>query len=307
MSISKEIKVSIIIVNYKTKKLIRDCLKSLYLYSSDFDLEVIIVDNNSNDNIKDMLSFEFPSVKYIQNKVNVGFGAANNVAIKQAKGKYLFLLNPDTIILNDAVTIFYDYCEENKNIGCIGGFLEDTEGNQIHSYGKFLNYWYDLFYSFGYSIKKLLNLKNTKFITPTYQKYGESIEVDYITGADLFVSKETLEQIGVFDESFFMYSEETDLQYRMKIKGLKRIVIPKARIIHLEGKSFALSNSRRIMMNVSKLKYVKKHKGILAYILMKSVYLVSASIALFSDTYYKEYSYTDNINYIKCLFNNDYQ
>lgn len=306
--ILKEVTISIIIINYKTKELVANTINSIYQYTQDISFEIIVVDNNSKDGICELLRKQYPKVKFIQNTQNSGFGSANNIAIKQAQGQYLFLLNPDTLLLNNAIKYFYDYCEVNKDkkIGCLGGYLEDMEGHTIHSYGSFLNYWYDVAYIVGYNLKKLLNLKRTKFVKPIYQKFVNPIEVDYITGADLFIPRDVLEEIGVFDEEFFMYSEETDLEYRMMKNGYTRIVIPEPRIIHLEGQSFSLSNSRRIMMNVSKFKYVKKHKTIFHYWIMKSAYLLSGLIGTFSDLYYKEYSFTENIKYIKYLVKNEY-
>ncbi len=304
-----EIDVSIIIVNYKTDKLVKECLSSLFIYTRGITFEVTVVDNDSDDNIEEVLLTEFPTVEFIKSRTNVGFGAANNLAMKKATGKYIFLLNPDTVLLNNAIKIFYDYCEvreSQRDIGCIGGFLEDVDGGNIHSYGKFLNFSYDLFYTIGYSIKKLFYLKNTKFITPLYVKYTKSIDVDYITGADLFIPRDTLKDVGNFDESFFMYSEETDLQYRMMKKKYRRVVIPGPRIIHLEGQSFSLSNSRRVMMAISKFIYVKKNKTRLHYIVMKTTYLISGAIGAISDLYYKEYSSGENIKYLKCLVKNEY-
>lgn len=304
----KEVTVSIIIVNYKTKDLVMNAINSIYKYTQDILFEIIVVDNNSKDGIGELLTKQYPYIKFIQNPQNSGFGSANNIAIRQALGKYIFLLNPDTLLLNNAIKYFYDYYEMNKDkrIGCLGGFLEDTEGNTIHSYGNFLNYWYDVAYIAGYNLKKLFNLKRTKFIRQTYQKFDNPIEVDYITGADLFIPRDVINDIGLFDKEFFMYSEETDLEYRMMKKGYKRIVIPEPRIIHLEGQSFSLSNNRRIMMNVSKFKYVKKHKTIFHYWIIKSVYLISGLIGTFSDLYYKEYSFAENMKYVKCLVKNDY-
>jgi GT2 family glycosyltransferase len=302
------IDISIIIVNYKTKNLVIDAIQSIYKHTTEVSFEIIIVDNNSNDGLVNVLLDKYPNVIFIQNDNNSGFGSANNIAIREANGKYIFLLNPDTLLLNNAIKYFYDYCELNqdKDIGCIGGFLEDKTGNIIHSYESYLSYWYDLVYITGFNIKKLINLKKTKFIKPSYQKFDCQIEVDYITGADLFITRESLNKIGLFDEEFFMYSEETDLQYRMMLKGYKRIIIPGPRIIHLEGQSFSLSNNRRIMMSVSKFKYVKKHKSIFHYYVMKSVYIVSGLIGTFADLYYKEYSYAENMNYIRCLVRNEY-
>lgn len=303
----EEIAVSIIIVNYKTSELVINCINTIYRYTSDVSFEIIIVDNNSEDNLGECLK-DYPGVKFIQNRTNSGFGSANNIAIKQAIGRYLFLLNPDTLLLNNAIKYFYDYCEINKSkrLGCVGGFLEDMAGNSIHSYGFFINFWYDIFYIAGYNLKKFFNLKSKKFILPNYQRFNKDIEVEYITGASLFIPKDVLEEVGLFDEVFFMYSEEADLQYRMMEKGYQRTIIPGPRVIHLEGMSFRLSNNRRIMMDVSKLNYTKKHKTFFHYYFMKIFYIIFGLIGAFSDSYYKEYSLSENFKYIKCLVRNDY-
>ena len=108
--------VSIIIVNYNTKELLNNCLKSIYKYTKDIDFEIIVSDNGSTDNSISMLKTEFPQVVIVDNGKNLGFGAANNKGLEIAKGKYIFYLNSDTLILNNAVKIFYDYFEANENI-----------------------------------------------------------------------------------------------------------------------------------------------------------------------------------------------
>lgn len=299
--------VSVIIVNYKTKELVYECLKSLLLNTIDINFEVFVVDNNSQDEIEDMLKVNFESVNFISSVSNVGFGAANNIAIRKSTGKYIYLLNPDTLVLNNAIKYFRDYCEENKEVGCVGGWLEDLEGTNIHSHGVFFLYWYDIFYSIGYNFKKLLNLKRIKLKKSNIVKQFKPISVDYISGASLFIPRKTLDKVGVFDESFFMYSEETDLQFRMSMESLSRIVIPQPRVIHLEGKSFSLSNNRRIMMNVSKIKFIRKHKGYIPSSFMKSVFIGAAVIGTIADLYYKEYTFTENVHYLRCILNDKYK
>jgi len=299
--------ISVIIVNYNTSELVKDCLISLYSQVKDISFEVFVVDNDSNDDIEDMLQENFPYVNLIKNSKNIGFGAANNIAINKSSGEYIFFLNPDTLLRNNALSYLLNFAKSKLNIGAVGCYLEDEEGAPIHSYGSFLNYFYDLFYSIGYAGKKLLNFKKRSFIRRKFSFEPKSLSVDYITGAALLVPRKVINDIGGFDERFFMYSEETDLQFRMFKNFYSRYVISGPRIVHLEGKSFSLSNSRRIMMSVSKLKYVKKHKGIFPYYIMKFVYLTSASIETIADLYYSEYTVKENINYIRCISHAKYK
>ena len=111
--------VSVILVNYKTKNLTKDAIDSLIAKTKTVSYEILVIDNNSNDGISELIANAYGDrVKLIESNVNIGFGPANNIAIKEAKGKYVFLLNPDTIVLNDVLSYFFLYCEKNKNIGC---------------------------------------------------------------------------------------------------------------------------------------------------------------------------------------------
>ena len=124
--------VSIIIVNYNTKQLLKDCLNSIYEHTENISFEVIVSDNGSKDGSIEMLKAEFPQVILIENNANLGFGKANNKGLAIAKGKYIFYLNSDTILLNNAVKLFFDYFEENgkkENIGALGCNLLDKQGN----------------------------------------------------------------------------------------------------------------------------------------------------------------------------------
>ncbi|MBQ4407178.1 MAG: glycosyltransferase family 2 protein [Bacteroidales bacterium] len=234
--------VSIIIVNYNTCNLLRNCLNSIFKHTEDIDFEVIVSDNGSKDDSLEMIKHEFPQVVLVENNANLGFGTANNRGLKIAKGKYIFYLNSDTLLLNNAVKMFYDYWEtspEKDEIGALGGNLLDENGNIIHSYGYFPRPLKEIFLFcrkivlvyikcvcrlFGCSLR--LKKKNK-----TIQKTGE---VEYVTGADLFLLNN---ELAYFDERFFLYYEETNLQWRLMKKGLKRLVIATPKIIHLCGKS----------------------------------------------------------------------
>lgn len=240
---SWELDVSIIIVNYNTKELTRNCLKSVFDKTNGISFEVIVSDNGSNDGSVEMIKSEFPQVVLIENNANLGFGAANNRGLKIAKGKYIFYLNSDTVLLNNAVKIFFDYWEnspEKDIIGALGCVLQDENGNEIHSGGEFPTYEKETFRlikeNVSISINSLLSLFHIKQIHKKKNKFGNAVyeSVDYVIGADLFVRNNSFAE---FDERYFLYFEETDLQLKMDKNNLKRILISEPKIIHLEGKS----------------------------------------------------------------------
>lgn len=228
--------VSVIIVNYNTKDLLRDCIESIYAYTSDVDYEVIVVDNASSDNSAEMLRQKFPEVRMIDAGGNLGFGRANNLGMQHATGKYLFLLNSDTLLLNNAIKIFFDQAEqltkEGSKIGVLGTILVDRDRKTCHSYGTFITPAAELK---ELTAKYLRFLKDSKNTNPP--KIKGQLEVDYITGADMFVPADVYRQTGGFDPDFFMYCEEVDWQKRMDEMGLSRIIISGPEIIHLEGGS----------------------------------------------------------------------
>lgn len=224
--------VSIIIVNYNTKDILADCLLSIIKETINIDYEIIVVDNDSHDGSQKMLKNRFPNVKVIESGKNLGFGKANNLGMQHAKGKYFFLLNSDTLLLNNAIKIFYDYSEANPGFGALGCILLDRDKNPCHSYGKF----HTPLKSLKDVIAKYLRfLKDSWLLHPDYVE--APLSVDYITGADLWVPKAVYEKTGGFDKDFFMYFEEVDWQLRMKLEGYDRIIIPGPKIIHLEGGS----------------------------------------------------------------------
>ncbi len=228
--------VSIIIVNYNTEKLIMDCIKSIYDNTKNIEYEIIVSDNNSADNSINSIKEKFPSVKIIQNNENLGFGLANNEGFKLAKGKYVFCLNPDTVLISNAVKVLFDFMEQNFDAGACGGNLYNRNMNYIHSFG------------YGDDIKSLLLRKTfLKFFfwkeyrkIKSYEKNTDRTkvqEVNHITGADLMIKKDLIDELGGFSDKFFMYFEETELEKRIRNKGFKLYYVPDAKIIHLEGKS----------------------------------------------------------------------
>lgn len=267
--------VSIILVSYNTKDLTRNCLNSVYEKTQGVDFEIYVVDNNSQDGSCEMIEQEFPQVKLIKNTENKGFGAANNIAIKQSTSKYVFLLNTDTVLLNNAVKIFYDFMEkpENQKVAVCGGNLYNEDMSHQHSYGNFPSLGRIAFTVLGLNFI-FKSYYNKKFNPKGENNNNELKKVDYITGADMFMRKSVLEEVGLFDEDFFLYFEETELTYRMNKAGYKSIIIPDAQIIHLCGLSGEISLEKLKLFRSSELLYFEKTCNKLIRNLVKAMYLI---------------------------------
>lgn len=265
--------VSIIIVNYNTKQLLCNCLNSIYSHTKDISFEVIVSDNGSTDGSINLIKSQFPQVILIENNANLGFGAANNKALEIAKGKFIFYLNSDTVLLNNAVKYFYDYWEnspEKEKIGALGANLLDENMKITHSFGNFASYKIALkqllkmfFLNIVLSIFYLLHINPKKKYQNKYQKKYIG-PVEYITGADLFLLNNSYAK---FDENFFLYFEEADLQLQLKNSTKKLCYIIDGPLIqHFCGGSVNTNfnikrkaSFSRIQFEISRIKFLKKN------------------------------------------------
>jgi len=273
-TVTKLMDVSIIIVNYNTKDFLASCLDSIYEQTKANSFEVIVSDNGSADGSIAMVENYFPKVILIKNRINIGFAAANNRAREIAIGKYVFYLNSDTVLLNDAVKHFYEYWESsssNKVIGALGCNLVDESLHVIHSGGRFPTYLdicrrnlnITFLHYFKY-ILYLLGIRNLSFLDCVRKVSPRSSttylgRIDYVTGADLFMLNNS---DAIFDERFFLYYEETDMQLKLKKKGLIRMIIGGPRIIHRtkpRAPISKVSSFSTVQSQISSLKYAKKN------------------------------------------------
>ena len=248
--------VSIIIVNYNTISLLTDAVDSVFEKTEGIEYEIIVVDNNSSDNSKNILAEKYGNrVNFIGLPENIGFGRANNEAVKIAKGRNIFFLNPDTILLNNAVKILSDYLDNNPRVGCCCGNLLDIDKNPTHSFSRYCipSIFEEINQLFFRLPGKLLYGKNT-----IYNNTNKPLKVAYITGADLMIRKDIFDVHNGFDPAFFMYYEEAELEYRVKNNNYLIISVPFAQIIHLEGKSFSNYLDRLEKMLNSRLCFLQK-------------------------------------------------
>lgn len=225
--------VSVIVVNFNTMQLTKDCIDSVFSQTKGVEFEVILVDNASSDGSQEYFKKD-NRITFIESQSNLGFGRANNLGYKFATGKYIFLLNSDTLLLNNSIKIFFDYAEKmSDRIACLGSLLLDIDGNFIHSYAKFpsvlritsqlINQYTSLL---GYDLSGY---------NPKVSEKDLPLKVDYVTGADLFIKKSVIDQCGLFNPKFFMYYEETEMQYRYGQQGYFSEIISGPKIIHYNG------------------------------------------------------------------------
>ena len=272
--------VSVIIVNYNTLEMTQTCINSVFDKTSGLEFEIILVDNGSTDGSKEHFEQD-KRITYVYSEENLGFGRANNLGYAQAKGEYLFFLNSDTYLLNNAIYLLWkglkEHDEKTRNVACAGTMLLDTNENIIHSYAKFPSKWRNfLIISLYVVLWKLHILKSL----PSTSNYGYEIEkesavfdVDYITGADLMVKKDVADRYGLFDSDFFMYCEETEMEHRYMKKGLRRIIVQGPKIVHLEGKSNAKHSPKRVtMVMCSSFLYQKKTSKKFVYYCYRATY-----------------------------------
>jgi len=228
---------SIAIVSWNTRDLLRKCLKSIYSNIHKISFEVWVVDNDSSDGSREMIRAEFPQVELIENKNNLGFARANNLALERSKGKYGLLLNPDTLVREGAPEAMLSFMEAKAGVGICGCKILNEDGSVQPSRGKFP----DLFTAFFHmtNVDRLCpgNRFSRRFMGAGLN-VDEVEEVDWVTGACLLVRRRAMESIGLLDEKFFMYCEDLDWCRRMKESGWKVYYFPQAEIVHYRSRSY---------------------------------------------------------------------
>ena len=258
--------ISVIFINYKTEKLTIAAINSVIEKTEGLDYEIFVVDNNSQDGSIEAIEREFPDINIIKNPINAGFGAANNLAIKQAIGKYILCLNTDTLFINNALKEFFDFMESDETVGVCGGNLYDEDLKPAMSYSKFPNFWNCQ--SFSWLLKKVFP------VLRNHKELKSAKEVDFISGADIVFRKSVLDEVGLFDEQFFMYCEETDLCLRIKKAGYKIKAIPAPKIIHYHEKSSSNFWNNIKLRVKSKYLYARKNQSFLDLYAMKFSYVL---------------------------------
>ena len=233
----KQIDVSVIIVNYKTARLVGNSICSVVEKTQRVSYEIIVVDNHSEDNVEEVISKikekRGIAITVIKLDDNIGFGKANNEGVTIAKGRNILFLNPDTQLVNDAISLLSDYLDTNADVGAVGGNLYDEQMQPALSFRRiYPGIRWELCDMTVHKVENIIYRGNWGF-----NNTGRPLSVSYVSGADLMIRRSVIDEVGCFAHEFFMYYEETDLCHRIRKSGYNIVSLPDAKIQHLEGKS----------------------------------------------------------------------
>ena len=229
-------KISVIILSFNTKSLLKDCLSSLLAKNQNIKMEVIVVDNHSDDGSVQMVQKEFPQVTTIVNQENYGFSKGNNFGLKRASGDYVLLLNSDVVFVEDSIEKMVDLMDREEKVGISSCKLVGSD-NKIQPTGGFFPTIFRVFaWMLFFDDIPILNRFFNSY-HPHASSYGEERQQDWVTGAFFLIRKQVIKDIGYLDENIFMYAEEMEYCYRAKKKGWLVKYTPMTKIVHLGGKS----------------------------------------------------------------------
>lgn len=243
---------SIVIVNWNTRELLLACLASVYETVTEIRFEVWLVDNGSSDGSVAAVQTRFPDVRIIENSRNLGFAAANNRAFRGMAGRYALLLNTDTVLQPDAVDTLFRFMERTPDAAMACGQLLNPDGSRQNSIANFPS-----LLSLA-SNETLLRVLMPKRFPSKRRRYTAPIRVDSCIGASLMVRRSAMDEIGLLDEAYFFFMEETDWAYRMGRAGWSVYFVPGARIVHYQGQSVGASVDARILFYRSRYIYLEK-------------------------------------------------
>ena len=267
---------SIVIVSYNVRDFLADCLASIYRNPPERPFEVWVVENSSNDGSLEMVRERFPQVNLLACQINLGFAAANNLAIPHCRGEYILFLNPDTLVYPNALDALVFFLDKNQQAGAAGSRLLNPDLSLQPSCYPFP--------TLGKELWRLLHLDAIYPLALYRQENWSTIEprqVDVLQGTSLAVRRKMLEDLGYFDDTFFMYSEEVDLCYRIDIAGWQRYWVPASRVVHFGGQSTSQTAEKMFLqLYRAKTLYFRKNHGENAAQVYKAILGLAAILRL---------------------------
>jgi GT2 family glycosyltransferase len=268
--------ISIIIVNWNTRDCLRDCLRSVYEQTKNICFEVIVIDNTSTDGSAAMVKKEFPQTILLENSENRGFAAANNQGMAIAKGRYVLLLNPDTIVLDRTIKKTMDFADSHPDVGVVGCQVLENETKIQRT-------------CFAFPSLSNLILQKTDLhrLFPRSRFFGRvdmgwwdrktERDVDVVSGMFMLVRHKAIEQVGLMDEDYFIYAEETDWCFRFWLASWRRVFTPVGRIIHRDGGNKSTDKARvkmYVQLQKSMMIFYRKNCGLFTWMIAKIIYSV---------------------------------
>ena len=256
--------ISFIIVNWNTRDVLMDCIDSIYKTVMDIDWEIYVVDNNSTDGSQAAVKQKFPNIKLIENETNTGFAHANNQALSIMHGRFAVLLNSDAVLKEDSIKKLLAFMTGNPSAAIAGVQLLNDDGSRQNSIDNFPSTETEIFN------KSILRLFFPGKYPSKNISYKDPIEVDSVIGACMIVRRESMDEVGLFDEDYFIFLEETDWCFRMNKKGWKVYHVPDAEVFHLSGHSKKRTPWRsQIEYYISLYKFFRKNRTPLSYLALR--------------------------------------
>ncbi len=264
--------VSIVIVNYNTRELTAQCIDSILADRPQASFEIVVVDNASSDGSADWLEARYPHILLVRSSRNLGFAGGNNLGISASHGRYILLLNSDALVLPGMIDRAVEFLDANPGVAGVGGNLINPDGTfQAGSV------------DFPHLLQEFLIItKLGQLLRPWYPAHGPCLEpcrVEWVSGASILLRREAVAHVGFMDERYFMYSDETDLQYRLKQAGWQIYYLPDLNTVHLGGRS-STSWRRRPMVYRGKLLFFCKHYGPLRTMLLRFMFAAASSLKI---------------------------
>jgi len=265
-------KLSILIVNYNSGDYLSNCVKSIYdNLTRNSEFEILVVDNNSRDESIELLKRKFSDIRIVRNNTNFGFAKGINIGIINTSGEYILVLNPDTKFLDKSISSMIDFMDKDQSIAICGPLLvSDNGASQSYPY-RFTGIFHELKFLFGAYF--LHSIFVEKFYKPT--------ECDYIVGGCMLIRRSAIDDVGLFDENFFMFSEEEEFAFRSRQKKWKVFFYPETRLIHYgKGSSGELEDERIVNQRMSALYYYSRRYGVFPMVFLRFIALLNICIRL---------------------------
>ena len=271
-SADQVVDMSIVLVCWNNKAYLDPCLKSLYEGGLKSSFDVVVVDNGSTDGSQQMLAEKYPDVMLIQNEGNVGLGKASNQGIEATNGRYILLLNNDTLVNGPALDVLVEYLDAHPEAGATAGKLLNPDGSFQSGFAPFSTLLEEF----------LIVTHIGELLWAGYPSHGDANEIKetgWMSSACLLVRRAALDQIGLLDEGYFIYGDEADLQYRLNKAGWKVVFLPNSSIIHFGGRSMDRWK-RRKMVYRGKMMFYKKNYGFFSTLLLRLMFFVMSLLKL---------------------------
>jgi GT2 family glycosyltransferase len=260
---------SVVLVCWNNRDYLEPCLRSLYRAELRASFDVVVVDNGSTDGSQDMLRTTFPGVCLIENGHNVGLGRASNQGIEATRGRHVLLLNNDTLVNGPSLDAFVDFMDVTPDAAAVGGKLLHADGSLQAGYASFPTLWQELMF-----VTRL-----GEWLHPGYPSHGDSTQpkvVGWLSSACLLLRRLALDEVGLLDEEYFIYSDEVDLQYRLARAGWRVYFLPSATTLHYGGRSTDRWRRRRMVYR-GRLLFFAKHYGRFRAVLLRALFAAAAS------------------------------